>query len=100
MMMMMRMASAFVRQISFADDLKDLICTEFISLGLLQSASSWIGSTSNEDADLVALGVTDNLFGTLANLTMRQPALSEKLCNAYPELPALIKLSLGTYAKQ
>ncbi|EER01259.1 hypothetical protein Pmar_PMAR020165 [Perkinsus marinus ATCC 50983] len=101
----MRMTSSFVRQVAFIDDLKPVVCEVLVSKMLLPLMADWIGRLHDEDTtekdanDVIKSGIADNVFGIIANITMRQPDIVERLNEAF-DMPSLIKLSIAAYCKK
>ncbi|KAF4660849.1 hypothetical protein FOZ61_007950 [Perkinsus olseni] len=104
MLKTMRTASSFVRQIAFIDDLKAVVCGILVSKELLPLMTEWIGHLHEEDAekdasDVIKSGIADNVFGIIANITMRQPDITERLSESF-DMASLIKLSIAAYSKK
>ncbi|KAF4727279.1 hypothetical protein FOZ62_001664 [Perkinsus olseni] len=104
MLKTMRTASSFVRQIAFIDDLKGVVCEILVSKELLPLMTEWIGHLHDEDAekdasDVIKSGIADNVFGIIANITMRQPDIAERLSESF-DMASLIKLSIAAYSKK
>ncbi|KAF4670854.1 hypothetical protein FOL47_001799 [Perkinsus chesapeaki] len=100
----MRTTSSFVRQVAFIDDLKLVVSEILISKALLPLMTEWIGRLHNEGEEkdsneMIKSGIADNVFGIIANITMRQPEIVERLSESF-DMMSLIKLSIGAYSKK